>query len=268
MASYEELYNMIMEESVKGTVGRAGIKAADFGKKVYDGGKSIAKEVVKGYNDAKNTKVGGPVIKSVEKATTIPFTTTSSAIANGIVKGKELGLKMKYADNPEKLEVELKKNIEKLDSIKTDIMAIELWAVGLPLAIPTLGLLDNILKAIVGAGALAKGDKNLLTASVKSALVWAVAAQAFCSKILKKDVSDDVALKWLKDTAKKILNTLGKWAKSDQPLFVAKKGPAITSAKFSKKEETVKESVYAICESIVNEEISYEEAAFLMESLI
>lgn len=267
MASYDELYAMIIEESVKGVVGRAGLKTVEGVKKVTstikDKATSTKDKVVDTYNKAEANEKIGPAVKATANVTkkvagvaTYPISKSSEVIANKIVDNKEKKIRDEFKGNPEKMEKELKKNVERLDELKSDIMALEVWTIGLPLAMATLGTMDNVLKGVIAAGAAARNDKDLAKGVIKASL-WAPYALAKISKIRGKEITGDSALKSVKEIINKIMGNLKSWAESDQPLL----------------NKTVTESVNTdylivsvICESLVNDIISYEEAAYLIES--
>ena len=225
MAKYDELYNMIVEESMKGSIGRAGLKTIDGTKKIVDKVSdkvdNISNKVSSGYEKAKETKVAGPVIKGVEKATTIPFDVSSDIIANGIQKGKEVYYKNKYKDDPETLEIKIKSSVKELDNLKSDIMAIEIWTVGWPLAIKSAGILDNIFKSIILAGAVAKEDKELVSAVAK-AMMWVPAAALMVKKILgkKEDDGEKGDVDYIKKITDKVISKLKSWAIRSTSLYL------------------------------------------------
>ena len=100
MASYDELYAMIIEESVKGAVGRAGLKTVEGIKKVTstikDKATSTKDKVVDTYNKAEANEKIGPAVKATANVTkkvagvaTYPISKSSEVIANKIVDNKE-----------------------------------------------------------------------------------------------------------------------------------------------------------------------------------
>lgn len=270
MPSFKELENFIAQESVKGTIGRTGLKAVEGTKKavatVKDKTAAAKEKVVDTYKKAESDKNIGPAVKTtsnvakqVAGVATYPITKSSEVIANKIVDSKENKIRQEFKGDPEKMEKELKKNVERLDELKSDIMALEVWTIGWPVALATLGTMDNVLKGVIAAGAAVRDDKNLVK-GVAKATAWAPYALAKINKIRGKEITGDSALKIVKDTCSKIMGTLKSWAESDKPLL-------------NTENESVTESVSEefqvlslICESLVNDEISFEEAVYLIES--
>ena len=315
MASYEELYNMIhgenaYEESVKSAVGKAGVDAIDKArhlkneaipetkKKIDDiKAKGADNEITKKAMDAVK-KVNDslkPITDPIAGVATVPFTKAGEIGGNAIAKVNETRLKKKYADNPEKLEAELKKNIQMIPEYRSNVMAIAVWSAGLPLAIKTLGTADGIVKGIVLAGAAVKEDKELVKAVAKAA-AWVPVTVAAISKlkiqIKDKSIDLDTCKKKIKEICDRIENGLMEWAQSDEPLYITvKKGPNINSASFkksdesssassafkskiqdakkqNKKIETVKECVMSLLESYASGDIFDDEFDYLLESVV
>ena len=270
MPSFEELSALIAQESVKGTIGRAGLKTIEGTKKavdtVKDKASSAKDKVVDTYKKAESDKNIGPAVKATANAaktvagvTTYPISKSSEVIANKIVSNRENKIREEFKGDPEKMEKELKKNIERLDELKSDVMALEVWTIGWPIALATLGTMDNVLKGVIAAGAAVRDDKNLVK-GVAKATAWAPYALAKISKIRGKEITGDSALKIVKDTCNKIMSTLKSWAESDKPLLTPDTKPVTESVS----EEF--QLLSTICESLVNDEISFEEAAYLIES--
>ena len=270
MPSFEELSALIAQESVKGSIGRASLKTIEGTKKtataIKDKAVSAKDKVVDTYKKAESNEKIGPAVKTTanvaKKAAgiaTYPISKSSEVIANKIVSNKENKIREEFKGDPERMEKELKKNIDRLDELKSDVMALEVWTIGWPVALATLGTMDNVLKGVIAAGAAVRDDKNLVK-GVAKATAWAPYALAKISKIRGKEITGDSALKIVKDTINKIMSTLKSWAESDQPLINTDAKPVT---------ESVNEDyqiLSMICESLVNDEISFEEAAYLIES--
>jgi len=270
MPSFEELSALIAQESVKGSLGRASLKTIEGTKKtataIKDKAVSAKYKVVDTYKKAESNEKIGPAVKTTanvaKKAAgvaTYPISKSSEVIANKIISNKENKIREEFKGDPERMEKELKKNIDRLDELKSDVMALEVWTIGWPVALATLGTMDNVLKGVIAAGAAVRDDKNLVK-GVAKATAWAPYALAKISKIRGKEITGDSALKIVKDTMSKIMGTLKSWAESDQPLINTDAKPVT---------ESVNEEYHIlsmICESLVNDEISFEEAVYLIES--
>lgn len=270
MPSFEELSALIAQESVKGSIGRASLKTIEGTKKtataIKDKAVSAKDKIVDTYKKAESNEKIGPAVKTTanvaKKAAgvaTYPISKSSEVIANKIISNKENKIREEFKGDPERMEKELKKNIDRLDELKSDVMALEVWTIGWPVALATLGTMDNVLKGVIAAGAAVRDDKNLVK-GVAKATAWAPYALAKISKIRGKEITGDSALKIVKDTMNKIMSTLKSWAESDQPLINTDAKPVTESANEEYK------ILSMICESLVNDEISFEEAAYLIES--
>lgn len=257
MASYDELYAMIMKESVKTVIGRTGIAAAKAAGLKKDENKA---DDEKEKRSKINEKIDNhPKIKKAAEivggAISAPIEKSSQEIAKKIVDNKEKKLKLEYADNPEQLEKKLKENILRLDKLEQNIMTGEIAV----LSAATIGPVQWILTGVLTAAGIAKGNAKLCSAIVASA-TWAIPAMKKLNEITGGKIEKTKAVSSMKSIVSKILGTLENWAKSDEPLI---KNSSVT--------ESVMDMVYEellceICDSVINESVSINEALYLLES--
>lgn len=274
MANYDELLDMIVEASLKENIGKAAgavnKKIKDAVKKQEDleddaringvskvrqavsrtpvqkvGNKVLDKReefIQKGSTASKVVKAGEKIaseisktpIKTVGYAAKAAFEIPAEAIARPQKIKWDDESKKKYKDDPEALTKDLKKNVEKLAKLKTDIMSVEIIAIGFPLAWASAGVLDNIVKILLTAGAAATSDKKLVKA-VSNSLVWAPYMAMQINRLKNKltkaenendskfvagnDGKDAGLVKSLISMVTQVLDDLESWSKSKESIF-------------------------------------------------
>lgn len=225
MASYEELYNMIANESVKGAVGRTALKAIDSTSKLPEKYKTL-KDKVKDKVQEKETdnaikSVTKKAIKATAKGAKSVTDTASAAVVNGMDKSSEMIAKTVTAPEKHKIQKELKndpaKLKEKLSQMEDKIKNVKQKVMTGQVAVSSLiaiGPVDMALKAMIANGSSVTKNKMASKALINGMLLAPMLAKKLADVATKK-ITGKEADKEYSSISSKVLNTLGEWARSD-----------------------------------------------------
>ena len=225
MASYDELYNMIANESVKGAVGRTALKTIDNASKLPEKYKSL-KDKVK--EKVREKETDGPVksvtkkaIKATAKGAKSVADTSSAAVVNAMDKSSEfiantittpekMKIQKENKNDPDKLKEKLEYMENKIQNVKQKVMTGQV-AVS---SIVAIGPVDTALKAMIANGSSVTKNKMASKALINGMLLAPMLAKKLAD-IATKKITGKEADKEYSSISSKVLNTLGEWARSD-----------------------------------------------------
>ncbi len=226
MATFDELLaiaenykDMVLEESVKGTIGRLGLKTVDtarFIKNKYDNmdKDSDKKEEPKKPDDKKENS---GVAKVAKKIAAVPsaalvgaMDASSGAIAKVATAKEKAEIIKKYKNKPDELKVKLEEHKEKLLKVKQKVMTGEVAAS----SVIAIGPLDWALKTMIAYGSKATNNKHASKALVDGILLGPILAKKV-SDIIAKKITGKEAQEVYSEVSSKVIRTLDAWAKSD-----------------------------------------------------
>ena len=197
MASYEELYNMIANESVKGAVGRTALKTIDNASKLPEKYKTL-KDKVKEKVQEKETdgaikSATKKAIKATAKGAKSVTDAASAAVVNSMDKSSEMiakavtapekhKIQKEHKNDPAKLKEKLSQMEDKIKNVKQKVMTGQV-AVS---SIIAIGPVDMALKTMIANGSSVTKNKMASTALINGMLLAPMLAKKLADVATKK----------------------------------------------------------------------------------